>query len=148
MQFGTPPKITLSHWLLFLGYVPFLELRLAAETVYYRTWCHSVNVVLALAGLFPGRASGLGVRAHRPPQQHCLPLPGSERGRLHQDEAARRARLRHGGQTFATKKLKFLGRFERAIFPCQCCTLWQILELANMAACFDLMNALVTFTDD
>ncbi len=31
MQFATPPKITLSHWLLFLGYVPFLELRLVLK---------------------------------------------------------------------------------------------------------------------
>ena len=31
MQFATPPKMTLSHWLLFLGYVPFLELRLVLK---------------------------------------------------------------------------------------------------------------------
>ena len=31
MQFATPPKITLSHWLFFLGYVPFLKLRLVLK---------------------------------------------------------------------------------------------------------------------
>ena len=31
MQFATPPKITLSRWLFFLGSVPFLELRLVLK---------------------------------------------------------------------------------------------------------------------
>ncbi len=31
MQFATPSKITLSHWLFFLGYVPFLKLRLVLK---------------------------------------------------------------------------------------------------------------------
>ena len=32
MQFATPPpKTTLSHWLFFLGYVPYLELRLVLK---------------------------------------------------------------------------------------------------------------------
>ncbi len=31
MQFATPPKITLSHWLLFLDYVLDLELRLVLK---------------------------------------------------------------------------------------------------------------------